>query len=49
MALLSLRDWPEFSHVNFVSAGKPNNQIMRLKIRGNVARSEAGMEGSIQT
>ena len=49
MTLFSLRNWPEFSNENFVSAGKPNNQTMKLKIRGNFESSEAAMEGSTQT
>ena len=35
-----LRSRPEFATENVVSAGKPNNQVMKLKMRGNFPRSE---------
>ena len=43
--VFSLRSWPE----TLFRWGKLNKQVMSLQMRGNFARSEAAMEGLIQT
>ena len=41
--------WPEFAQEIFITAWKPNKQVMRLKNGREFHKSEAAIEGSIQT